>query len=89
MKQNTDIASGAPRLHGAGRQTMCGSTPQRYEKSRKPEGYSSSPSYTTNKKGTASDRCSPRCGDPGEARTHDPVIKSHLLYQLSYRVIDL
>ena len=24
--------------------------------------------------------------DPGEARTHDPVIKSHLLYQLSYRV---
>ena len=25
--------------------------------------------------------------DPGEARTHDPVIKSHLLYQLSYRVI--
>ena len=26
-------------------------------------------------------------GDPGEARTHDPVIKSHLLYQLSYRVI--
>ena len=37
--------------------------------------------------GTASDRCSPRCGDPGEARTHDPVIKSHLLYQLSYRVI--
>ena len=33
-------------------------------------------------------RCSTRSlGDPGEARTHDPVIKSHLLYQLSYRVI--
>ena len=28
-------------------------------------------------------------GDPGEARTHDPVIKSHLLYQLSYRVIPI
>ena len=28
----------------------------------------------------------PSSGDPGEARTHDPVIKSHLLYQLSYRV---
>ena len=26
-------------------------------------------------------------GDPGEARTHDPMIKSHLLYQLSYGVI--
>ena len=26
-------------------------------------------------------------GDPGEARTLDPVIKSHLLYQLSYGVI--
>ena len=25
--------------------------------------------------------------DPGEARTLDPVIKSHLLYQLSYGVI--
>ena len=25
--------------------------------------------------------------DPGEARTHDPMIKSHLLYQLSYGVI--
>jgi hypothetical protein len=25
--------------------------------------------------------------DPGEARTLDPMIKSHLLYQLSYRVI--
>ena len=25
--------------------------------------------------------------DPGGARTHDPVINSHLLYQLSYRVI--
>ena len=25
-------------------------------------------------------------GDPGEARTHDPMIKSHLLYQLSYGV---
>ena len=24
--------------------------------------------------------------DPGEARTHDPMIKSHLLYQLSYGV---
>ena len=26
--------------------------------------------------------------DPGEARTHDPMIKSHLLYQLSHGVID-
>ena len=26
--------------------------------------------------------------DPGEARTLDPMIKSHLLYQLSYGVID-
>ena len=26
-------------------------------------------------------------GDPGEIRTHDPMIKSHLLYQLSYGVI--
>lgn len=25
--------------------------------------------------------------DPGEARTLDPMIKSHLLYQLSYGVI--
>lgn len=25
-------------------------------------------------------------GDPGEARTLDPMIKSHLLYQLSYGV---
>ncbi len=25
--------------------------------------------------------------DPGEARTHDPMIKSHLLYQLSYGVV--
>ncbi len=25
--------------------------------------------------------------DPGEDRTLDPMIKSHLLYQLSYRVI--
>lgn len=25
-------------------------------------------------------------GDPGEARTHDPMIKSHLLYQLSHGV---
>lgn len=25
--------------------------------------------------------------DPGEARTLDPMIKSHLLYQLSYQVI--
>lgn len=24
--------------------------------------------------------------DPGENRTHDPMIKSHLLYQLSYGV---
>ena len=29
-----------------------------------------------------------RC-DPGEARTLDPMIKSHLLYQLSYGVIFL
>ena len=27
--------------------------------------------------------------DPGEARTHDPMIKSHLLYQLSYGVINI
>lgn len=27
------------------------------------------------------------CCDPGEARTLDPMIKSHLLYQLSYGVI--
>ena len=27
--------------------------------------------------------------DPGEARTLDPMIKSHLLYQLSYGVIPL
>lgn len=27
------------------------------------------------------------CGDPGGARTHDPMIKSHLLYQLSHGVI--
>ena len=27
--------------------------------------------------------------DPGEARTLDPMIKSHLLYQLSYGVISL
>ena len=27
--------------------------------------------------------------DPGEARTLDPMIKSHLLYQLSYGVIGL
>ena len=27
--------------------------------------------------------------DPGEARTLDPMIKSHLLYQLSYGVIFL
>ncbi len=26
-------------------------------------------------------------GDPGEARTHDPLIKSQLLYQLSYGVL--
>ena len=26
-------------------------------------------------------------GDPGGARTHDPMIKSHLLYQLSHGVI--
>lgn len=26
-------------------------------------------------------------GDPGENRTHDPMIKSHLLYQLSYGVV--
>ena len=26
-------------------------------------------------------------GDPGEARTLDPMIKSHLLYQLSYGVM--
>ena len=26
------------------------------------------------------------CGDPGEARTLDPLIKSQLLYQLSYGV---
>ena len=26
-------------------------------------------------------------GDPGEARTHDPLIKSQLLYQLSYGVM--
>ena len=26
------------------------------------------------------------CCDPGEARTLDPMIKSHLLYQLSYGV---
>ncbi len=26
-------------------------------------------------------------GDPGEARTLDPLIKSQLLYQLSYGVI--
>ena len=25
-------------------------------------------------------------GDPGGARTHDPLIKSQMLYQLSYRV---
>ena len=25
--------------------------------------------------------------DPGGARTHDPMIKSHLLYQLSHGVI--
>ena len=25
--------------------------------------------------------------DPGGARTHDPMIKSHLLYQLSYGVL--
>ncbi len=25
--------------------------------------------------------------DPGEARTLDPMIKSHLLYQLSYGVV--
>ena len=30
----------------------------------------------------------PLC-DPGEARTLDPMIKSHLLYQLSYGVISL
>ena len=34
----------------------------------------------------ASQKKRPSSGDPGEARTHDPVIKSHLLYQLSYRV---
>ena len=28
-----------------------------------------------------------RNSDPGEARTLDPMIKSHLLYQLSYGVI--
>ena len=28
-------------------------------------------------------------GDPGEARTLDPLIKSQLLYQLSYGVIHL
>ncbi len=28
-------------------------------------------------------------GDPGEARTLDPLIKSQLLYQLSYGVIRL
>ena len=27
--------------------------------------------------------------DPGGARTHDPMIKSHLLYQLSHGVIAL
>ncbi len=27
--------------------------------------------------------------DPGVARTHGPLIKSQLLYQLSYRVIEL
>ena len=27
------------------------------------------------------------CGDPGGARTHDPMIKSHLLYQLSHGVM--
>ena len=27
-------------------------------------------------------------GDPGEARTLDPLIKSQLLYQLSYGVVD-
>ena len=28
------------------------------------------------------------CGDPGEARTLDPLIKSQLLYQLSYGVFN-
>ena len=32
-----------------------------------------------------SDNCFAMC-DPGEARTLDPMIKSHLLYQLSYGV---
>ncbi len=27
--------------------------------------------------------------DPGGARTHDPMIKSHLLYQLSHGVINV
>ena len=47
MKQNTDIASGAPRLHGAGRQTMCGSTPQRYEESAAPPASPAEPSPAT------------------------------------------
>ena len=42
--------------------------------------------HSTKTKG-ASRKKRPSSGDPGEARTHDPVIKSHLLYQLSYRVI--
>ncbi|MDB5365011.1 MAG: hypothetical protein JWM77_938, partial [Rhodospirillales bacterium] len=27
-------------------------------------------------------------GDPGGTRTHDPMIKSHVLYQLSYGIDD-
>ncbi len=43
----------------------------------------SSPRHT--KKSNAFQHCSSLC-DPGEARTLDPMIKSHLLYQLSYGV---
>ncbi len=27
-----------------------------------------------------------KIGEPGGNRTHDPVIKSHVLYRLSYRL---
>ena len=36
---------------------------------------------------TVSSSCIPNWSDPGGTRTHDPLIKSQLLYQLSYGVI--
>ena len=33
--------------------------------------------------------CDSNWSDPGGTRTHDPLIKSQLLYQLSYGVNDL